>query len=90
MEQLNAFLLASHSRRWLRSEQNLRLLIHVGFLRQNGLILSEVLLYMERSKNQEKKYIITVQKNLTFLKRFDRINTVLGISRNLIDKRVFK
>ena len=33
----------------------LRLLTHVGFLRQNGLILSEVFLYMERSKNQEKK-----------------------------------
>ena len=33
----------------------LRLLTHVGFLRQTGLILSEVFLYMERSKNQEKK-----------------------------------
>ena len=33
----------------------LRLLTHVGFLRQNGLILSEVFLYTERSKNQEKK-----------------------------------
>ena len=32
----------------------LRLLTHAGFLRQNGLILSEVFLYMERSKNQEK------------------------------------
>ena len=32
----------------------LRLLTHVGFLRQNGLILSEAFLYMERSKNQEK------------------------------------
>ena len=42
--------------------KQLRLLTHVGFLRQNGLILSEVFLYMERSKNQEKKYIITVQK----------------------------
>ena len=47
-------------------------------------------LYMERSKNQEKKYIITVQKHFTFLRRFDRKNTVLGISRNLIDKFVFK
>ena len=47
-------------------------------------------LYMERSKNQEKKYIITVQKNFTFLRRFDRKSTVLGISRNLIDKLVFK
>ena len=68
----------------------LRLLTHVGFLRQNGLILSELFLYMERSKNQEKKYIITVRKNFTFLRRFDRKNTVLGISRNLIDKLVFK
>ena len=37
-----------------RTRLNLRLLTHVGFLRQNGLILSEVFLYMERSKNQEK------------------------------------
>ena len=72
------------------SDVYLRLLTHVGFLRQNGRILSEVFLYMERSKNQEKKYIITVQKNFTFLRRFDRKNTVLGISRNLIDKLVFK
>ena len=34
---------------------DLRLLTHVGFLRQNGRILSEAFLYMERSKNQEKK-----------------------------------
>ena len=33
----------------------LRLLTPVGFLRQNGLILSEVFLFMERSKNHEKK-----------------------------------
>ena len=68
----------------------LRLLTHVGFLRQNGLILSEVFLFMERSKNHEKKYIITVQKKLTFLRRVDHKNTVFGISRNLIDKFVFK
>ena len=68
----------------------LRLLTDVGFLRQNSLIFSEIFLYMERSKNQEKKYIITVQKNFTFLRRFDHKNTVLGISRNLIDKLVFK
>ena len=37
-----------------RFSSPLRLLTHVGFLRQNGLILSEVFLYMERSKNQEK------------------------------------
>ena len=66
----------------------LRSLTHVGFLRQNGLILSEVFLYTERSKNHEN--IITVQKNFTFLRRFDRKNTVFGISRNLIDKFVFK
>ena len=51
----------------------LRLLTHVGFLRQ---ILSEVFLYMGRSKNC-KKHIITVQQNFTFLRRFDRKNTVL-------------
>ena len=72
------------------AKRELRLLTHVGFLRQNGLILSEVYLYMERSKDQEKKYIITVQKSFTFLGRFDRKNTVLGVSRNLIDKLVFK
>ena len=33
----------------------LRLLTHVGFLGQNGLILSEVFLFMERSKSHEKK-----------------------------------
>ena len=33
----------------------LRLLTHVGFFRQNGPILSEVVFYMERSKNLEKK-----------------------------------
>ena len=32
----------------------LRLLTHVGFLRQNGLIRSEAFLDMERSKNHEK------------------------------------
>ena len=32
----------------------LRLLTHVGFLRQNGLIFSEVFLFVERSKNHEK------------------------------------
>ena len=42
----------------------LRLLTHVGLFRQNCLILSKVVLYMERSKNHEKKYIITVQKKI--------------------------
>ena len=40
----------------------LRLLTHVGFLRQNCLILSKVFLYMERSKNQEKKYVNCAKK----------------------------
>ena len=40
----------------------LRLLTHVGLVRQNVLIPSEVFLYVERSKNLEKKYVITVQK----------------------------
>ena len=47
-------------------------------------------LYVERSKNLEKKYVITVQKNFTFLRGFDRKNKVFGISRNLIDRFVFK
>ena len=72
-----------------RTFEDLRLLTHVGLFRQNGLILSEVVLYMERSKNHEKNYIITVQKKFTFLRRFDRKNTVFAISRNLIDKLVF-
>ena len=79
-----------YNKLYIKKYTKLRLLTHVGFIRQNGLILSEVFLYMERSKNQEKKYIITVQKNFTFLRRFDRKNTVLGISRNLIDKFVLK
>ena len=68
----------------------LRLLTHVGLFRQNCLKLSEVVLYMERSKNHGKNYIITVQKKFTFLRRFDRKNTVFAISGNLIDKPVFK
>ena len=71
-------------------KDTLRLLTHVGFFRQNGLILSEVFLYMERSKNLEKIYIITVQKSFTFLLRFDRENTVFEISRNLIRKACFQ
>ena len=62
----------------------------LDFFRQNGLILSEVFLYMERSKNNEKKDIITVHKKFTLPRRLDRKNTVFGISRNLIDKLVFK
>ena len=43
----------------------LRLLTHVGFFRQNCLILSEVSLKMEMSKNLEKN-VITVQQKFTF------------------------
>ena len=43
-----------------------------------------------KKQESRKKYIITVQKNFIFLRRFERKNTVLGISRNLIDKFVFK
>ena len=46
------------------------------FFEKNGLILSEVFLYMERSENHEKKYH-NREKNFTFLRRFDRKNTVL-------------
>ena len=49
----------------------LRLLTYVGLFRQNCLILSEVVLYMEMSKNYEKNHVITVQKKFTFLRRFD-------------------
>ena len=41
-------------------------------------------------KQESRKKHITVEKNFTFLRRFDRKNTLLGISRNLIDKLVFK
>ena len=74
----------------LGADSILRLLTHVGFLRQNGLILSEVFCIWKEARIKKKKYVITVQKNFTFLRRFDRKNTVLGISRNLIDKFVFK
>ena len=43
-----------------------------------------------KKQESRKKNIITVRKNFTFLRRFDRKNTVLAISRNLIDKLVFK
>ena len=71
-------------------ENHLRLLTYVGFFRQNCRILSEVPLYMGRSKNPEQKHIITVQKEFTFVRRFDCKNTVFGISRNLIDKLLLK
>ena len=33
---------------------------------------------MERSKNLEKRYVITVQRKFTFLRGFDRKNKVFG------------
>ena len=42
-------------------EPVLKLLTHVGFFRQNFLIVSEVFFYIERSKNLEK--MTTVQKS---------------------------
>ena len=47
-------------------------------------------LYMERSKNHERKKYHNRAKNFTFLRGFDCKNTVFGISRYLIDKFVFK
>ena len=41
-------------------------------------------------KQESKKNIITMQKISPSWGSFDRKNTVLGISRNLIDKLVFK
>ena len=67
---------------------SLRLLTHVGLVRQNVLVLSEVSLYVERSKNLEKKCHHRPKK-FTFLRGFDRKNKVFGISRNLIDRFVF-
>ena len=68
---------------------NLRLLTHVGFFLQNGLILSEVFLYMERSKNRE-KICHNRAKEFTFIRGFDRKNTLFEISRNLIRKACFQ
>ena len=67
----------------------LRLLTHVGLVRQNVLILSEVSLYVERSKNLEKN-MSSPCKKFTFLRGFDHKNKVFGISRNLMDRFVFK
>ena len=70
--------------------KTLRLLTHVRLVLQNVLILSEVSLYMERSKNLEKKMSSPCKKKFTFLRGFDCENKVFGISRNLIDRFVFK
>ena len=68
----------------------LRLLTHVGFLRQNDLILSEVFFAYGKKQESRKKIYHNRAKNFIFLRRFDRKNKVLGILRNLIDKLVFK
>ena len=43
-----------------------------------------------KEQESRKKDVITVQKKFTFLRGFDRKNKVFGISRNLIDRFVFK
>ena len=43
-----------------------------------------------KEQESRKKYVITVQKKFTFLRGFDRKNKVFGISRNLMDRFVFK
>ena len=43
-----------------------------------------------KKQESKKKTHHNRAKSFTFLRRFDRKNTVLGISRNLIDKFVFK
>ena len=63
---------------------------HAGLFRQNGRILSEVFLYMERSKNLENKYVITIKRKFTFPKGFDSKNTVFEMSRNLIQNACFQ
>ena len=45
---------------------------------------------MEKSKNVEKKYVITVQKKFIFLRGFDRRNKYFKTSRNLIRKACFQ
>ena len=70
-------------------EADLRMLSHVGFFRQNGLILSEVSLYMEESKNLE-KICHNRAKKFTFLRGFDRKDRLFEISRNLIRKACFQ
>ena len=69
--------------------EGLRLLTHIGFFQQNGLIRSEVFLYMERSKNLEKEYYDRA-KIFTFLRVFDRKDTVFEISRNLVRNAYFQ
>ena len=49
-----------------------------------------IFVYGKKQESWKKKYVITVQKKLIFLRRFNHKNTVFGISRNLMDKFVFK
>ena len=65
------------------SQIGLRLLTDVRFFRQNGLIRLEDFWYMERGKNLEKNHVIAAQK-ITFLRVFNRKNTLFEIVRNLI------
>ena len=62
----------------------------LDFFEKNGLILSEVFLYMERSKNLEKNISKPCKKEFAFLRRSDRKNTLFEIPRNLIRKACFK
>ena len=58
------------------------------FFRKHGLILSEVFWYMERSKNLDKKYSMTLQKFI-FLRRFERRNTFFLDIEKSNSKRLF-
>ena len=61
------------------------------FFRQNVLILSEV--FGINGKEQEGRKKIghnRAKKKFTLLREFDRRNTLFEISRNLIQKAVFK
>ena len=62
----------------------------LDFSKKKGLILSEAFLYMERSKNLEKKLYHNQAKKFTFLREFDHKNTVFEILRNLIRNACFQ
>ena len=59
------------------------------FFPQNGLILSEAFLYMEKSKNHEKTYH-NRPKKFTFLRRFDGKKHGFWNIEQSIEKLVFK
>ena len=54
------------------------------------MIHSEVFFLYGKEQRSRKKYVITVQKEFTFLRGFDRKNTLFEISRNLIRKACFQ